>query len=250
VDRLCGLVVRVSCYRSRCPGFYSRRYQIFREVVGLELGPPSLVSTIEKLLGRNSSGSGLETREYGRGDPLRWTHDTLYPQKLALTSQSVARSVSFACGLRPRSLFDMEGNCHCISLHGLKTKQMETSVEILSLLSLQRQTWSLDVCMVQSCDFPQLFITSVFDLWSLHMRANSYVIFHTSTHQCARVRASARNYCNCCCIILCCNVTNEARIWNVIESSSYLGVEHHQERRLPKKSVSDFWIVSQLTTSF
>jgi hypothetical protein len=44
------------------------------------------MSTIEELLGRNSSGSGLENWEYGRGDPLRWTRDTLYPQKLALTS--------------------------------------------------------------------------------------------------------------------------------------------------------------------
>jgi hypothetical protein len=39
--------------------------------VGLERGPLSLVSTIEELLGRNSSGCGLENREYGRGDPLR-----------------------------------------------------------------------------------------------------------------------------------------------------------------------------------
>jgi hypothetical protein len=29
---------------------------------------------------------GLENREYGRRDPLRWPRDTLYPQKLALTS--------------------------------------------------------------------------------------------------------------------------------------------------------------------
>jgi hypothetical protein len=34
-------------------------------------GPLSLVSTIEQLLERNSSGSGLEVLEYGRGDPLR-----------------------------------------------------------------------------------------------------------------------------------------------------------------------------------
>jgi hypothetical protein len=40
-------------------GFNSRRYQIFWEVVGLERGPLSLVSTIE-LLGRKSSGSSLE----------------------------------------------------------------------------------------------------------------------------------------------------------------------------------------------
>jgi hypothetical protein len=29
------------------------------------------VNTIEELLGRNSSGSGLENQEYGHGDPLR-----------------------------------------------------------------------------------------------------------------------------------------------------------------------------------
>jgi hypothetical protein len=37
---------------------------------------------------------GLENRDYGRGDPLRWPRDTLYPQKLALTSPtSGGRSV-------------------------------------------------------------------------------------------------------------------------------------------------------------
>jgi hypothetical protein len=54
--------------------------------MGLERGPLSLVTTIEELPGRNSSGSGPENREYGHGDPLRWPRDTLYPQKLALTS--------------------------------------------------------------------------------------------------------------------------------------------------------------------
>jgi hypothetical protein len=47
-------------------GFDFRHYHIFWEVVGLERGPLSLVSTIEELLGRKSSGSGLENREYGR----------------------------------------------------------------------------------------------------------------------------------------------------------------------------------------
>jgi hypothetical protein len=36
--------------------------------VGLELSPLSLVSTIEELLERKSSGSGLEIIEYGRRD--------------------------------------------------------------------------------------------------------------------------------------------------------------------------------------
>jgi hypothetical protein len=40
----------------------------------------------EELLGRNSSGSAIENREYGRGDPLRRPRVTHYPQKLALTS--------------------------------------------------------------------------------------------------------------------------------------------------------------------
>jgi hypothetical protein len=54
--------------------------------MGLEWGPLSLVSTIEELLERKNKGSGLESREYGRRDPSRWPRDTLYPQKLALTS--------------------------------------------------------------------------------------------------------------------------------------------------------------------
>jgi hypothetical protein len=44
-------------------GFDSRRYQIFREVVSLERGPLSLMSTIEELSGRNTSGFGLEKRD-------------------------------------------------------------------------------------------------------------------------------------------------------------------------------------------
>jgi hypothetical protein len=59
----CGLVVRVSGYRSMGPGFDFRRFQIFWEAAGLERGPLSLVRTNEELLGRNSSGFGLENRD-------------------------------------------------------------------------------------------------------------------------------------------------------------------------------------------
>jgi hypothetical protein len=62
--------------------------------VGLERGPLGLVSTTEELLGRNSSGSGLENIEYGCRDPSLLPRGTLYPQKLALTSStSGGRSV-------------------------------------------------------------------------------------------------------------------------------------------------------------
>jgi hypothetical protein len=121
LDRLCGLVVRVHgyttemycdscevrtefiCYveESRPPLWSSgqsswlqiqrsgndcRRYQILWEVVGLERGPLSLVSTIEELLGGKSSGSGLENREYDRRDSSRGPRGSLYTQKLALTT--------------------------------------------------------------------------------------------------------------------------------------------------------------------
>jgi hypothetical protein len=66
----------------------------------LERGPLSLVSTIEELLGREISGSGLENWEYGRTDPSRWPRGTLYPQKggtnLAEKRRSLDRCSSLA----------------------------------------------------------------------------------------------------------------------------------------------------------
>jgi hypothetical protein len=63
------------------------------------------VSTIEELLARKSSDSGLESREYGRRkNPPRWLRGTLYPQKLALTcvtnggrSVCKAQATEFVC---------------------------------------------------------------------------------------------------------------------------------------------------------
>jgi hypothetical protein len=52
-------------------GFDSRLYQVSWEIVGLERGPFSVVSTIEELFGRRSSGSRQEIRDYGRRDPPR-----------------------------------------------------------------------------------------------------------------------------------------------------------------------------------
>jgi hypothetical protein len=86
-------------------GFDSQRYQIFWEVVGLERGPLSLVSTIEELFGRKkSSSSGLEIREYCRRDPSRWPHGTLYPPKLPLTSLTSSGNQAY-CNSHARSIF-------------------------------------------------------------------------------------------------------------------------------------------------
>jgi hypothetical protein len=52
MDSLYGQAVRVLGYRSRGAGFDSWRYQIFWEIVVLERGPLSLMSTIEELLDR------------------------------------------------------------------------------------------------------------------------------------------------------------------------------------------------------
>jgi hypothetical protein len=54
-------------------GFDFRGYQTFSEVVCLDRGPLSLVSTTEELLEGKCSGSGLENREYGHRDPTLTT---------------------------------------------------------------------------------------------------------------------------------------------------------------------------------
>jgi hypothetical protein len=48
--------------------------------------------------GRKRNVSRLESREYGSNCPSRWPRDTLYPQKLALTSPtSYGLSVGVVC---------------------------------------------------------------------------------------------------------------------------------------------------------
>jgi hypothetical protein len=91
MDRICDLVVRG--YKSRGLGFDSRRLQILWEVAGRERGPLSLVSTIEELIGRNSSGSSSEIREYGRGYPSRWPRGTPLSAKVGTNFADKRRSL-------------------------------------------------------------------------------------------------------------------------------------------------------------
>jgi hypothetical protein len=92
-DCLCGLMVRVPGYRSTGPGFDYRHYQIFWEVVGLEQSLLSLVITIEELLGRKGSGSGLENQEYGHKNLLCWPCNAFYPQKVGTNFADKRRSL-------------------------------------------------------------------------------------------------------------------------------------------------------------
>jgi hypothetical protein len=64
-----------------------------KKVVGLDRGPLSLVITTEELLGRNSSGFCLESREYGRRDSSRWARGNLYPQKVGTNFADRRRSL-------------------------------------------------------------------------------------------------------------------------------------------------------------
>jgi hypothetical protein len=68
-------------------GKFALIYECFR-------GPLSLVSTTEELLGRKSSGSGLENREYGRRDPVTLT--TWHPLSAKAGNQSLRRQAAVA----------------------------------------------------------------------------------------------------------------------------------------------------------
>jgi hypothetical protein len=78
------------------------------EVFVLERGPLSLANTTDELLERKSSGSGLESREYGRKKSITPTtrHCSIRKSWQWLLRQSaVSRSALFARGFRSRSWF-------------------------------------------------------------------------------------------------------------------------------------------------
>jgi hypothetical protein len=82
--------------------------------VGLERGPLSLASTIEELLERKSSGSGLQNRDYGRRESAALA--TRYP--------SIRKSWQATSGSRS------------VSTDQLRTKATELLLLLLLLLSL------------------------------------------------------------------------------------------------------------------
>jgi hypothetical protein len=58
----------------------------YRKMLNITDTGINLMSKIEELPERESRGYGVKNREYGRRDPSRRPGDTLYSQKLALTS--------------------------------------------------------------------------------------------------------------------------------------------------------------------
>jgi hypothetical protein len=97
--------------------------------VGLERGTLSLVKITEELF-QGNSGSGPEIN--GRGDPLHWLRDTIYPQNFALTSiTSGGRSVGIV-RLRTKQRHIFEGGKLDIEVGrdeiGSRTENIKNSV--------------------------------------------------------------------------------------------------------------------------
>jgi hypothetical protein len=146
---------------------------MFWEVVGLERGPLSIVNTTLELLGRISSGSGLESREYGLRDLSRWPRGTLYPQKLALTSptssglpvgivRSLAKATKSLLHFIYNTAFSLLGTLVLIKLEG-----WGTSVQSAQLPTLSSRLESLESAQDKVPNYRRLcnYVISLFYLF-------------------------------------------------------------------------------------
>jgi hypothetical protein len=139
-------------------GFDSRRYHTFWRVESLKRGPLNLVSTIEELLERKSSGSVLEIQEYRRRDLSRWPRGTVYPQKLALTSTtSGGRSVGIVRSRTQATKYSI-----CKVLYGYESlffiarkvgQQSAEGSEYLKIREVIRKYINSALCMVLLIQF-------------------------------------------------------------------------------------------------
>jgi hypothetical protein len=106
-DRLCGLVVRVPGYRSRGPGSIPSATRFFRRSSGSATGPLSLVSTIEQLLVRKSSDSGLENQDCCHKRLPHWLRSTPLSAKVGTSPTSGGHSVSIVCSRTQATEFSL-----------------------------------------------------------------------------------------------------------------------------------------------
>jgi hypothetical protein len=91
------------------------------------------VSTIEELLGRKSSGSGLENREYGHKDPSRSPRYTLYQQTIGTNFADKRKSLG-RCSSLADSRHGVQFQFSVLAITNKATKkEIKTALQLDSL---------------------------------------------------------------------------------------------------------------------